>query len=116
MENNEKENFIFGGLTIIDFYFLETCFYILGFFGTIENSSNECYEQFYNSVSTNHSKKSNKSHLLQMKRFVDKMKALPYYQKNKKYLESFSLIFNKMNEEKINGIKKIWGGGSKYIR
>jgi hypothetical protein len=116
LQSQDKNGFIFGSLTLVDFYFLETCFYILGFFGSVDKEYNRSYESFYNSVvSPNLKKQSNKMYLEEMRSFVNKMKNLTFYRKYKEYLESFSLIFRQMSEEKVEGIKKIWVGEIKYV-
>lgn len=63
--------FIFGSLTIVDFYFLETCFYILGFFGNLDKDYNRSYECFYNSIMANNPQQiSNKIYIEIMRNFT----------------------------------------------
>jgi hypothetical protein len=109
--------FILGTFTLVDLYFWETCFYILGIFGSIDREYTRSDESFYNSiVSSSLQRKSNKMNLEDMRRFAGRMEALPFYQRNKGYLESFSVIYSLMSEEKVEGLRRIWVGDAKYMQ
>lgn len=100
----------------MDFYFMESCFYILGVWGTLDRDYSRSFESFYNSVvSTSAHRASNKHFLEIMRQFYSRMKQLPYYRMNKEYLESFPAIHKLMSAEKIGGLRRLWVGEQKFM-
>lgn len=87
LQGKDEEEFAFGSLTLVDFYFWETCFYILGIFDGIEKEDGRNYESFYRTiVPCSVHKKSNKLFLNDMRKFVAKMKKMPHYIRCRDYL------------------------------
>lgn len=47
-------------------------------------------------------------HIQTMRNFVSYMTSLQFYENNKNYLESFSIICSTFHPERVEGLKKIW--------
>ena len=87
LQGKEEEEFAFGSLTLVDFYFWETCFYILGIFDGLKKEDGRNYNSLYDSeVPCNAQKKPNKLYLNDMRKFVAKMKRMAHYIRCKDYL------------------------------
>lgn len=81
----KEPTYIFGEPTIIDFFFMETCYYTKGMFDSPERldledlhpkSTNEMVERTKNCV----------YYLEIMKKYLKKMRSQPWYLKHQKYL------------------------------
>jgi len=83
--------FLLEDLSIVDFLFYETCFYVSGFFGKYI-SNNTLYRFF--------------------KDFRVRFESLPFFSKNKKRIEKVAL-FMAFNDEAVNtAIEESWEGGA----
>jgi hypothetical protein len=94
-----RRRFVLGTLTVVDFYFWESCFYVLGFFGRLDREYSRSFESFYNSVVASDARgKSNKMYLADIRRFAARMAALPAVRRQKGYLDSFPLLLGSASE------------------
>jgi len=106
--------FVFGGMTLLDFFFLESSHYMLGVFLNLVDKDQNLPE--------NLKKVMNNKDLCTMKHFktilayTQFMENLPFYQVNHQYLESFSIVGDSFSQERKNGLKKIWSYHQSFIR
>lgn len=90
---------------------MESCFYLLGIFGNIDKEYNCTFDSFYHSVvSVETKRKPNKLYLQQMRSFAARFAGKAFYRRHREYLESFSLIFSRMSQERREGLRRIWVG------
>lgn len=116
LEEGQNVSFILGELTIVDFYFMESCFYILGVWGSLDQNYSRSFESFYNSVVCPSAQRTSNKHFLEtIRQFYSKMGQLPYYRMNREYLESFPVIHKLMSADKIAGLRRLWVGDQKYM-
>jgi hypothetical protein len=95
---------------------MESCFYILGVWGDLDRDYSRTFESFYNSiVSSSVVRPSNKHFIDAMRKFYRGMAHLPYYCACKGYLESFPVVCSIANQEKVEGLRRIWTGDMKYM-
>jgi hypothetical protein len=116
LEEGQNVSFILGELTIVDFYFMESCFYILGIWGTLDRDYSRSFESFSNSVACPSAQRTSNKHFLEtMRQFFSRMSHLPYYQMHREYLESFPVLHRLMSAEKNAGLRRLWVGDQKYM-
>jgi hypothetical protein len=88
------EGYVFGDLTILDFLFLESCIYMLGGFDRVDGVEHET--KLHKRRRKSSCDSSVEPELLLclrvMRNFLARITAEPFYIRNKKYLESFSIL------------------------
>lgn len=112
LEDLNNSGFIYGDISIVDFYFFETCYYYLGFFGKIDEEEEHIewfsLESQSQNIQAQIEKPANIKYLRTMKKYYNRFKGMPHYVKNKSFLQSFSIQHDGHSTERKIGMKKIW--------
>lgn len=91
----DGREFLLGKLSILDFIFSESCHYMLGIFGRLDNVPVQ--ELSFNLQMIN-----------VMRQFRRRVLTLQNVQAHLDYLNSFSIMFILASQERMEGFKRIW--------
>lgn len=113
LDMQESPTYIFGVMTLIDFFFIESCMYSVGICDTPNRLNMKAMEEwdpsegFYN--------KPNAYYMSVMKKYEAGIRSQPWYLKHKDYLDSFSIISIMLSEQRAKGLKRAWNGNPKCV-
>lgn len=107
--------YILGNITILDFFFIESALYMVGFFGSPHRVHSEML-MGWDQERTHILQKPNVYYLKVMRDYLNNMRTEPFYVKNKEYLESFSIRSSFFGPEREQGLKNIWLLDVKFIQ
>ena len=100
-------NFIFGGITLIDFFFMQSSHIMLGIFSSVIDQKGQIPQQLLKAAG-DPKQVFQLRHFKLIAEYVYFMQSQSFYKNNKGYLESFSMVCDSFSQERSQGLKKIW--------
>ena len=99
-----------GDLTLLDFMFMETCQALLGVFNNLDTKTCcaiTCIKEFFSGGQQNEIKGTLK-YLRIMRNYVKLLSCQPFYDQNRDFLESFTMLCCSFSRERKEGMRKLW--------
>ena len=116
----EVQQFVFGNLTVIDFYNILGARQTLSLFGSIDHVSassvwTETAKQ-YEALKAARGKQVEKVDVLRaLKKYDEFFSSQQFYLKNQTYLENFKVFHRRTPANILNGIRKVWATEMKFL-